>query len=170
MNVDLSTTATDETGTLMKAFEKMVENINKQIEVGNERTKYNHIEVKKLIQNIAMISDVDFEANFNIDPASEHTKDEHQNFTAIANSVQKLRESINRLMHDVLEIANGLADGNITVRANEASHEGTFALIIKRLNLALDNLVKPLQESTQVLAKMATGDLTPRMTSSYKGY
>ena len=50
-----------------------------------------------------------------------------------------------------------------------SKHQGDFRKIVQGVNDTLDAVIKPVQEGSNTLAVMATGDMTARMNGDYRG-
>jgi methyl-accepting chemotaxis protein len=59
--------------------------------------------------------------------------------------------------------------GQLSARADAAHYEGSFAELLDGVNATLDAVVGPINESTQVLERVAQRDLRARMTGEYAG-
>ncbi len=66
-------------------------------------------------------------------------------------------------------LAKAAAEGKLDTRADASKHGGDFRAIVNGVNDTLDAVIKPTTEGGEVLAIMATGDLTPRMLGDYLG-
>ncbi|MEJ2615520.1 MAG: hypothetical protein P8Z35_11210 [Ignavibacteriaceae bacterium] len=81
---------------------------------------------------------------------------------AISSSLKDLIEQVNYLTESAL-------NGELTNRADENKFQGSYKEIIHGMNATLDVVIEPINESRDILEKMAKGDLTVRMTGNYKG-
>ena len=54
-------------------------------------------------------------------------------------------------------------------RADASKHPGDFRKIVQGVNDTLDAVIKPVQEGSNALVVMATGDMTARMHGEYRG-
>jgi methyl-accepting chemotaxis protein len=61
------------------------------------------------------------------------------------------------------------SQGKVDVRADAARHGGEFRTIIENLNNTLDSIAKPLNESTDVLLKLAVNDFEISVEGQYDG-
>jgi len=89
---------------------------------------------------------------------------------------QKLRENLDRssaavgrLVADAGLLARSAAEGRLETRADPALHRGDFRRVIEGVNRALDAAMRPLAESSGVLARVSERDLGARMVGAYQG-
>ena len=73
------------------------------------------------------------------------------------------------ITNGILEIAEAAENGLLDKRADEDKYQGNYKAIVKGVNAAIDNLVKPLKECGQVMEQIADRDLTARVSGNYKG-
>jgi len=78
-------------------------------------------------------------------------------------------EAVNLLVTDVNMLSNSAVEGKLDVRADESRHGGDFRKIVAGMNTTIDAVVTPIKEGVGVLSKMASGDLTIKIESDYKG-
>jgi methyl-accepting chemotaxis protein len=132
-------------------------------------TNYNKVEIQRLSENLKLIASGDLNIDANIQEKTEYTAENHANFTEIYTSMNELVGSINNLMSDTGSIVENALDGNLKHRLDVDRHNGEFRKIIEGLNATLDAFVTPFDEASNILAVMATGDLTSEMTGEYSG-
>jgi methyl-accepting chemotaxis protein len=60
-------------------------------------------------------------------------------------------------------------NGVLTQRGNAANLEGAYSELISGVNQTLDAIIAPVTEASEVLERMAGGDLTSRMEAEYRG-
>ena len=103
------------------------------------------------------------EGNVDVDVRIDSQEDE------LGHAMQKMKESIQRLVKDTGKLAGAAVEGQLDVRADVTPHRGEYKTIVSRINDTLDSVVNPIQEASQVLAKVAGRNLTERMQGMYKG-
>ena len=81
---------------------------------------------------------------------------------AIASTLKDLIEQINVL-------TNSASKGELNKRGDENRFEGGYKEIISGINATMNAMIEPINESREVLNKIADGDLTIRMSGNYKG-
>ncbi|WP_242841140.1 methyl-accepting chemotaxis protein [Clostridium akagii] len=84
----------------------------------------------------------------------------------ISNFISK---SIKNVVSDINILGDTIAEGKVQTRLDVAMHNGDHKKIMQGINKIIDEIIKPLNESNNVLANMAVNDLTIKMTGSYKG-
>jgi methyl-accepting chemotaxis protein len=62
-----------------------------------------------------------------------------------------------------------MLEGKLAVRSDAARHEGDFRKVIEGFNLALDNVIKPLNVSAEYVDRISKGDIPPKITDTYTG-
>ncbi len=88
----------------------------------------------------------------------------------IANEkMDMLRENLLSLIVETEMLTRGAAEGQLDVRGDVDKLKGDYKKILQGINNTLDNIVVPLNESLEVLAKEAENDLTKHVTGSYHG-
>ena len=132
----------DEIGEIAQSLDKFVEDLKNG--------------VVHIMQSIA---DGDFNQNITdyddkdeINPALERT----------INSFKGLEEEIRSLI-------GGFINGDLSKRGDVQKFNGGYRDVIKGINDALDAVIDPIKEGTNVLEIMSTGDLTARVVNDYKG-
>ncbi len=78
-------------------------------------------------------------------------------------------DTIGDLISEIDNLTTAALDGNLTVRGEAEKFSGGFKKIVVGLNKTLDTVINPIKEGSEVLAVMATGDLTARVNGDYKG-
>jgi methyl-accepting chemotaxis protein len=78
-------------------------------------------------------------------------------------------ETIQELTTEIRQLTDATSNGDLSVRGNQDNFEGGFKEIILGINKTLDTVITPINEGTDVLSVMATGDLTTRVEGNYKG-
>ncbi len=97
------------------------------------------------------------------------TEHYHGDFNAIIESLNTCIAAIGALVEDTRALSKSAVEGRLAMRADANKHRGDFREIIVGVNETLDALLKPVEESSHVLAAMAGGDLTSRMSGEYLG-
>ena len=103
------------------------------------------------------------------DLSSKITETFNGDFNALKNNLNICIDSINAVVIDANNLSDAAVEGRLTVRADVTKHNGDFRKIIEGVNNTLEALISPITEGVNALEKMATGDLTIRISSSYKG-
>ncbi|MCX6007874.1 MAG: methyl-accepting chemotaxis protein [Chloroflexi bacterium] len=80
-----------------------------------------------------------------------------------------LRNNLISLIVETEMLTAGAAEGKLDVRGDISRYKGDYLRILQGINNTLDNIVEPLNESLEVLAKEAENDLTKHVTGEYHG-
>jgi methyl-accepting chemotaxis protein len=115
--------------------------------------------LKGLINYVTKIANGDMTAN--IDKAS--------NDDQIHEWLILMRENIKALVVDANMLAKAAVEGNLSRRADATKHNGDFRAIVEGVNETINSLMDPVNEATEILGIMSTGDLTSRMQGDYNG-
>ncbi|WP_406657933.1 methyl-accepting chemotaxis protein [Methanolobus sp. ZRKC2] len=97
------------------------------------------------------------------------TKEYEGTFDEFKNNLNSCVNAINALVEDSAKLAEAGIEGRVDVRADTSRHEGDFKRIIGSLNTTLDAISRPLQESTDVLSKLAMNDFEIGVEGEYTG-
>ncbi len=131
----------DEIGNLGCAFNSMVENIKHQAAMVEKIAKGD------LSVDIRMCSDKDILA---------------KSTTLVVNTLRSLIDE-SRLL------TSAAVDGKLNVRGDVQKFQGGYWQIVDGFNSALNAIILPVKEGSDVLARMSAGDLTVRVTGDYSG-
>lgn len=72
-------------------------------------------------------------------------------------------------VNGILEMVEAATKGNLSNRADVDQYDGNFLKIIDGINSLLDAIVEPINETSDVLAKLADNDLTFMVEGDYQG-
>lgn len=81
----------------------------------------------------------------------------------------KMMQSILDLIHESDLLATAALAGDLSFRGDEQKFSGGYRQIIEGINRTMEAVSSPIEESAQVLQKLAQGDLTVEVTGDYKG-
>jgi len=84
-------------------------------------------------------------------------------------SVEKAIAAIKDTVNESATLVDAAVHGKLSVRGNTDNFKGSYRELIVGLNNTFDAVIMPIEESSSVLAKMSSGDLTVRMEGDYKG-
>ena len=90
-------------------------------------------------------------------------------FNEIKNNLNVCIDSISRMVGDGLTLTQAMLEGKLAVRSDATKHEGDFRKVIEGFNLALDNVIKPLNVSAEYVDRISKGDIPPKITDTYTG-
>jgi len=77
--------------------------------------------------------------------------------------------AIDALVQDTECLSQAAVEGKLATRADATRHLGGYRKVIEGVNATLDTIVRPIDEASQVLQKVAAHDLTTRMEGNYTG-
>ena len=97
------------------------------------------------------------------------TQEYKGDFNEIKNNLNTAIDAINLLVTDSKMLAQSAAEGKLSVRADGTKHQGDFRVIVDGINKTLDNVIEPINEASEVLGILASGDLRARVKGDYKG-
>ncbi len=83
--------------------------------------------------------------------------------------VNNVIENVEMRGHDLELIRNAALSGNLTLRMDISKYIGFNSKMIGTVNDILDKLVTPLMVTSTCMARIARGDIPPRITDSYHG-
>ncbi len=89
---------------------------------------------------------------------------------ALGISFNKEADTINAMLKEAKTLITAYQKGNLELRGDVSKFSGVWGELIGGFNAALDAVVEPLNESSNVLSTMAKGDFTKRINGDYQGY
>ena len=90
-------------------------------------------------------------------------------FDAIKESVNRCIDAVNALVVDARKLAAAGAEGQLTVRAEAARHQGDFRKVVEGMNGTLDAGTGPLTVTAKAVAEIAAGRVPPAITATFRG-
>jgi len=84
-------------------------------------------------------------------------------------SMQNMVTSIQRVYNDCINLSQETTAGNMRSRIDAKRHENDYAKIVDGINAILDSVGKPMDETMDVMTRLANKDLTARITDRYPG-
>jgi methyl-accepting chemotaxis protein len=90
-------------------------------------------------------------------------------FNEIKNNLNVCIDSIGRMVNDGVTLTQAMLEGKLAVRSDATKHAGDFRKVIEGFNLALDNVIKPLNVSAEYVDRISKGDIPPKITDKYNG-
>ncbi len=141
VQVQTSSVRNDEIGDLIQGIETLRESLV------NKTTAAREIAAGNLAVEIPVLSEAD----------------------ELGSSMVTMKESIRSLVTEAGLLVTSAVDGDLTHRGNASRFAGEYKNVIQGFNSTLDAVIGPVKEGSDVLAVMATGDLTVRMKGEYLG-
>ncbi|HUK65680.1 MAG TPA: methyl-accepting chemotaxis protein [Anaeromyxobacteraceae bacterium] len=87
----------------------------------------------------------------------------------IQESLNRCIQAVNALVEDARGLAQAAKEGRLSTRADASRHQGDFRRVIEGVNETVDAVVKPIEEATQVMTRLAERDLRARVSGNYEG-
>ncbi|MGE5430414.1 MAG: methyl-accepting chemotaxis protein [Syntrophomonadaceae bacterium] len=87
----------------------------------------------------------------------------------LSKSMNKVIETLRSLINEVASLTKSASEGRLSERGNAKAYNGGYREIVQGMNDTLDAVILPIKEGVDALEKMATGDLTVRIHSTYNG-
>jgi len=120
-----------------------------------------HIAVKmKIVEVVSRYSIGDFSVDMDRLPGKK---------AMITESIDKVKNSLRKLNEEITDLSQAAVDGNLTKRADFTKYQYSFREMVLGINKILDSVTVPINEGVKVLQLMATGNLTERINSEFKG-
>jgi methyl-accepting chemotaxis protein len=88
---------------------------------------------------------------------------------AITTAIDGVKAQLLGINREISTLVDAAAAGDFAVRGNEGQYSYTFREMVVGLNRLMQTCQSGLDEVSQVMARIAQGDLTARMTGSYEG-
>ncbi len=96
-----------------------------------------------------------------ITPRSEHD--------VLSTRIIQTTEALSGLRDETEVLRRASREGDLSVRGDSTKFRGVYAELLDAINETLDATVAPMDESADVLRRVAARDLTARVTGDYKG-
>jgi methyl-accepting chemotaxis protein len=141
INVSVDAITKDELGDLERSFAIMIENIKGQ----------------------ALVAEKIAEGDTSVVVTAKSEND------VLSKSLIKVVDTVRDLVSEALMLSKAAIGGKLSTRGDAAKFNGGYKEIVAGVNATIDAVVKPINESSIVLAKLADGDLTTRMTGDFQG-
>jgi methyl-accepting chemotaxis protein len=90
-------------------------------------------------------------------------------FNAVKNNLNVCIDAISQLVTDGVTLTKAMLDGKLAVRADAARHQGDFRKVIEGFNVSLDNVIKPLNVTSEYMDRISKGVIPPKITEEYTG-
>ncbi|HWQ10028.1 MAG TPA: HAMP domain-containing protein, partial [Holophaga sp.] len=87
----------------------------------------------------------------------------------IAPAVLKIGAAVQELAGEAERLAQAVSAGKLTARADTGRFHGSHRTILQAFNTSMDAITGPLAHTTECVARIAKGDIPPRITDNYNG-
>lgn len=109
---------------------------------------YTQEEVERLANNLLLLAKGDLDFDLNIKTADKYTKEAHENFSKINNSLKEVKSA----MDDIEEIAKEIADGNLTVKVTPRSPQDELMIALATMVEKLSSVVNDVKSAADNVA------------------
>lgn len=130
---------------------------------------YTAREVKRLEENLNLLSKGNTNFDLNIEKADKYTGEVSNQFKRIVDSLEGVKNTINGLVDDTIMLSNAAIEGKLDARAAAENQSGDFKKILEGINEFIDTVVKPIKEVTAVMNEILKGNLDVSVNGNYKG-
>ncbi len=79
------------------------------------------------------------------------------------------RSSVERLVTETQRLSEAAQQGHLDERGDETQFNGSFREVVRGVNHTLDAVIAPITEATTALERLASSDLTARVTGTFHG-
>ncbi len=90
-------------------------------------------------------------------------------FNEVKNNLNVCIDAISQVVTDGVTLTKAMLDGKLAVRADAAKHQGDFRKVIEGFNVSLDNVIKPLNISSEYMDRISKGVIPSKITDDYTG-
>ena len=103
------------------------------------------------------------------EPMAKIKDDYKGDYLIIKENVNKTIDINQTFYNEIHNLTEAAANGNLAIRANTSSLENRWREMLAGVNKTLDTIVEPINDSAQILMKLAVNDTRELMTKEYKG-
>jgi len=90
-------------------------------------------------------------------------------FAEMRASLERSVAALRALADDVRTLTAAGVEGRLSARADASRHAGEYRAVVLGVNATLDAVIAPVQESSQVLERIAARDLSARVERAFRG-
>ncbi len=91
------------------------------------------------------------------------------NQDVLGKAMQTVRHNLSKLVEDTDMLCAAAIDGDLGKRVDATRQKGDYQRIVLGINNILEAVINPIKDGAAVLALMAEGDFTKKITGEYKG-
>src|SRR5690606_4392279 len=84
-------------------------------------------------------------------------------------ALRAVQGSLRDLLESTQALAVAATEGQLSRRADHGALQGAYGALVDRVNGLLDAVVRPVNEATAALERLAARDLTVRVNGDYSG-
>ncbi|SFN25387.1 Four helix bundle sensory module for signal transduction, partial [Formivibrio citricus] len=89
--------------------------------------------------------------------------------TSVVAAMQRVILAVRAMAEDANRLVESALQGRLSVRADVSRHQGDYRKVIEGVNQTLDAVIGPLNAAADHIARIAAGNLPPRITEEYRG-
>ena len=190
LNININTSANDESGVLAKSFKNIVDVINlliSELEAITNKMRNGDIDArvdethfsgsyKSTAENINNLVENNIEditellrAITELVNGNETNLAKMPGKKAIFNEkFESLENTLVTVVNEITVMTKNATEGNLTIRTDASKHKGKWAILLNELNRLASAVSEPLSEIERALDEMAEGIFSP-VTGTYKG-
>jgi len=131
---------------------EVIQDVTAQLRSGN----YQKAEVKKLSDNLKLLSEGNLKLSYDVAAADEYTKVERENFLEINNNLSNAMDKITGYINEISQVLNEMSKGNLQV-AIESDYMGDFVEIKDSLNNIIESLNEVMGDIGNAASQVASG-------------
>ncbi|MGA2725368.1 MAG: methyl-accepting chemotaxis protein [Bryobacteraceae bacterium] len=90
-------------------------------------------------------------------------------FNEVKNNLNVCIDAISQVVTDGITLTKAMLDGKLALRADATKHQGDFRKVIEGFNVSLDNVIKPLNVTSEYMDRISKGVIPPKITEDYTG-
>ncbi len=189
---DVHTTATDETGRLLQAMDKMQLQLRNLIAAQTDMAKHHdNGQISFRIDASAFPGDYGRMANdtnllvashvavqndlarimgrYAIGELSEDMQPLPGEKAAFSDTMSQVKLNLSAMNHEIKHLAQSAANGDFTARGDVERFQFDFRIMVESLNHLMSTADGNLQSLSSLLQSIAAGDLTARMSGEFRG-
>ncbi|MFP4529421.1 MAG: methyl-accepting chemotaxis protein, partial [Candidatus Kapaibacterium sp.] len=161
----------DPDGNVVGSFEIVLDqtDIKQAMRRQDKVAKYQLHETDKIVDALEALAEGDFKVHVDLDDPDEQTQNAYNTLMRILTAIRKFTGAVFALQSDVNMLSEAAVEGRLGQRVDTGKHKGEFADITRGLNNTLDSIIEPINEASEVIEVLSTGDLTARVTGKYSG-
>ncbi|CAG0946062.1 hypothetical protein ANRL1_02728, partial [Anaerolineae bacterium] len=161
----------DHAGRVIGALEVVTDMtaVKQAARLASKISEYQAVEVKKLVEGLGKMAQGDLNFEMRAAESDKDTGETQKTFTQIAGALNTSVAAVKALVADVDMLGQAAVEGRLATRADAHKHQGDFRKIVEGVNATLDSVIAPVNDTKQILAQVAHGDLTVKMNGHYKG-
>ena len=118
--------------------------------------------VNKLTLNAKLLATGDTDITLSDKTSKDEIGQMEESFKTIVSAFQTLEQDTDMLITAVKQ-------GELSVRADESQHVGTYRKIVEGVNITLDAMIAPINESAEVLGALSEGNLDASVQGNFEG-